>query len=319
MSNPSSYFYVMGPRNAEDLAPVPNTPWFIASGMADAVGGRGGLYVVDRRTRVARAAWSDGGLRVMHDPAYSDFGTPVAASALSAHGLHLEPDGGEYLLYVVNHGERESIELFSISVDDQGPSFTWIGAIAVPYPSHGNAVALLRDGTIVMTVTHQLNDSAYFRRIERGENTGYLLRWHPQGGWARIDGSDTSCPNGLLAARDGKTIYVACTGGRGVARMQLQGAGRDRAGLRDTVDIGFAPDNIRWNEDGSICAAGFATVRDPAPRACRVNPETLEFTPIALPPHTPEFERVATAVEIDRELWLSPYLGDRIAVLERPS
>ena len=41
--------YVWGPINAEDLAPVPASPWLITSGMTGISAAHGRLYAVDRR------------------------------------------------------------------------------------------------------------------------------------------------------------------------------------------------------------------------------------------------------------------------------
>lgn len=310
------YQFLTGFANPEDLVPVPDTQWLIASGMGDPDKGEpGGLYAIDRTSREVHRLWPSGNGMIARDGAYDDFASPVSPAAFMTHGICLEtrPDGRDRL-YAVNHGERESIEIFDLRVAGGAVKLDWVGGIAVPYPSHGNAVARLADGTVLMSCIYRLDDPDFGARIGRGEKTGYLLSWRKSRGWMKIAGSEASCPNGLIASEDGETLFTANTGSRTVTRSKLDPHKASVSG-HVSVDLGFAPDNLRWNEDGSICAAGFASLSDPAPRACRIDPRTLEITHFALPPHTADFEYVATAVMVDRELWLSVYQGDKVAVI----
>src|SRR3546814_13971001 len=58
-------------------------------------------------------------------------------SSLAPHGLALRPEGGDSVLYVVNHGGRESIERFRVTAE--GPTLSVRGEVRLPLPKNGVA------------------------------------------------------------------------------------------------------------------------------------------------------------------------------------
>lgn len=316
VSDEKAYELIGGFSNPEDLAPIPGTDWIIASSMvAEESGKSGALYLIDRRHRTMRKIWPSATQKVAAQLAFTDFARPVSPENVMAHGMCLEPQiNGKYRLYTVNHNERKSIEVFDVEADASGVELSWVGGISIPYPSHGNAVAVMKDGTILMTCTHPLHETQFLERIRRRERTGYLMSWQAGRGWNILEDSEASCPNGLLVDEDRETIFVANTGTHDVLRAKLD-LDRSKISQFDRVDLGFAPDNLRWNADGSICAGGFAAVGDFPPHACKIDPATLRVTRFSLPPHNAQFECVSTAIVIEGELWLSVFEGDKVAVL----
>ena len=61
-----------------------------------------------------------------------------------------------------------------------------------------------------------------------------------------------SAPNGVIIAPDGKRVFVAASAGREVARIDLDA----KPPKKDTVDVGFFPDNLRWSPDGKTIYVG---------------------------------------------------------------
>ena len=54
-------------------------------------------------------------------------------------------------LYVVNHGGRESIEIFTLDPKGAEPAVTWNGCAVMPSHTWPNSVAPLPDGGMVVT------------------------------------------------------------------------------------------------------------------------------------------------------------------------
>src|SRR3546814_16748241 len=85
--------------------------WVIASSMVVGTQPQGALYLIDAKTSTpARIALT------------AAEGTPRCPSgfqprSLAPHGLALRPEGGDSVLYVVNHGGRDSIDRFRVQAE----------------------------------------------------------------------------------------------------------------------------------------------------------------------------------------------------------
>jgi hypothetical protein len=91
--------FICGAEHPEDLAHLPGTRWMIASGLS--VGA--GLKLLDREGHTATTLqWTSA------------------------------PMDGRYRLYVVNHGGRESIEIFDVAPGPGAPSLAWRGCVLKP-------------------------------------------------------------------------------------------------------------------------------------------------------------------------------------------
>ena len=111
----------------EDLAVVPGSAWVIASG--NRAGGR--LHLVSVRDKTATTlfpgATSSEQLDAATYPMCPGPMDPDEGDAFNAHGLYLEPGpDAVHTLYVVHHGNRESIEVFEVDARAQ-PTLTWVG------------------------------------------------------------------------------------------------------------------------------------------------------------------------------------------------
>jgi hypothetical protein len=305
--------YIRGPRNPEDLVAVPETPWVIASGLADKNFPQGALYLIDGRTKV----W-----RVLYPTERSVVSGAVDPSHFTAHGLNLRVGKGKIdTLYVVNHAERESIEFFELDASRDLPTIRWTGCAVFPNPVFGNGVAALPDGGFVATAFFLKGDPRLAEKVKAGEPTGYVLEWHPGAGWRKIPGSEGSLPNGVEVSSDGKWLYVANTGNKNVVRLSL-GPGSVQ---KTVIATDFAPDNLRWNTDGklwltgqekscgteAICTAPFQILR--------LDPTTLQAEAFRHAATAPDFGAGTVALQVGAELWVGTYRGDRIACFPNPN
>ena len=121
--------------------------------------------------------------------------------------------------------------------------------------------------------------------------------------------------NGLLASKDGKTLWVNETGRQRVVRITVDGSVPPVY-----AKVGFNPDNLRWAPDGTILVAGQIIPRlNPSLGAANgwgvshLNPQTMTVTPILTEPGRSEFSNATVALQVGNTLWLGSFRGDRIA------
>ena len=87
--------------------------------------------------------------------------------------------------------------------------------------------------------------------------------------------------------------------------------------------VDFNPDNLRWAPDGTIFVTGqfihgqkldglngWATVR--------LDPKTLQITPVVKEPGYPEFDNATSTVQVGQTLWFGTFQGDRMAYRPAP-
>lgn len=319
---PTDLGFVLGLYNAEDIAPIPGSRWMVASGMAGPEHPQGHLYLVDTVEKTSEELFpSQVEIRESREP-YDKVAAPDVAS-FNAHGLALRPvDERRHLLYLVNHGQREAIEVFEIEMTADRPAVAWIGAITQAPGVWGNAVAAMPDGGIVATNYLDLNDATAFDRVYAGKVTGSLMEWHPGEGWHEVPHSAFSAPNGVDVSPDGRWFFVASWATKSFVRLS-RGVSPVR---RETVQLDFLADNVKWS-DGRLFTAG--QISEPkivfdgvtsqascnfAVAAASVDPETLAVQELARFEH-PVFGTAATVLPVNGQLWISSAANDRIAYI----
>jgi sugar lactone lactonase YvrE len=249
-------------------------------------------------------------------------GSPGAA--FSPHGLDLfrRPDGRTGLL-VVNHGGRESVELFEVGGTPTAPALEWRGCAIPGEPHFLNDVAALPEGGFV--VTHMMPRSgtlgAVYQQLRgsMGFATGYVLEWSEQDGFRPIPGTEGGMPNGVAVSADGRYVFV-----------NLYLAGEVRRVARDGSEppLGIEvsqPDNLNWAPDGRLLVAshdaGLSEMMacvDLEEGACpiafailAIDPTTMAIEPVFENKGAPMGAGTA-AVELDGELFIGSFAGDRI-------
>jgi hypothetical protein len=242
--------YICGPVASEDLVAVPGTPWLVASGLN--IGTPAHLYLIDDRTRRARVLFPVGTPEMQLDPTlHSDCKAPPQLASLSVDGLGLRTTGNrQHLLYAANHGDRYAIEIFRLDARPTLPTLAWVGCVAMPIGTLPNAVVPLADGGLIISSFHDPRDKQAWQRMSRGENTGSVWEWHAGKGVHKIDIGPVSGANGLAISADERTLYVS-------AWSSSQLLVIDRLSLaRRHLPLGFMPDNIKRNDDGTLLVAG---------------------------------------------------------------
>ena len=143
--------------------------------------------------------------------------------------------------------------------------------------------------------------------------------WQPDSGWAKVPGSETNGPNGLVASPDGRWFYIGGWGTRSLIRVS-----RGQTPVQtDAVEVGFHIDNVRWAPDGSLLAAGHlgdspeSIFECAGQRQCdgvtsrvaKVDPEDLTAEEIVRYPSNEHVILGTVALQVGDEIWLGGVAG----------
>ena len=317
-----------GPTKPEDLILLESGTVFL-SGMSENPGsedgGAGSLHAVDPETGELTNVWTAENITEAHDTTtFRECDGPLDPSVAAPHGLGSETsdDGTEYL-YVVNHGGRESIEVFTV----ENEALTWVGCSTLPEGSMGNGVVADpdTDGFYVTNFLNPADMQAEFEKAFAGETTGEVLHWTPENGWSVVEGSEMSTPNGIAVSEDGDSLYVASWGGRELVELD-----RTTGEVLNTVAMEIMPDNLRYTEDGHLLVTGqvidsfetfvgyeFGDLK-PAERydVFALDPETFTVDIVAAG-EVPGFGNPTTALEVGDRIFVGSVAGDKILQLDK--
>ncbi|HTO69503.1 MAG TPA: hypothetical protein VMR31_06545 [Myxococcota bacterium] len=315
---------VCGFHNPEDLALLPGGRALVASQLGSIDGSKpGSLVFYDLATDAISPAFPTAeAAQAAPSPGWGDPHCPGPPGvAFDPHGidLALRPDGARVLL-AVNHGGRESIELFELAGAPDAPALHWRGCAVAPDDASLNAVAGLPDGGLVTTKmtsrTHPvLSLLAGLLRLP----TGCVLEWQPATGFRELAGTGGSGPNGVAVSRDGEVLYVD-----EYFSDQVRKIARRTGELLDWVEVA-SPDNIHWTPQGFLLVAShnapfldiFACAdleRGQCPfyfSVLAVEPKRLVLTTI-YENGGPPMGAGTVAVRAGDEIFVGTFAGDRI-------
>ena len=325
--------FICDVRNVEDLLLVPNTKWVIGSGFNWEPESQNYLHLFNAENETG-AAVQPFEIAIRPDTVAYPNCTPPDWKTFGPHGLGLGATVGTHsVLYVVNHGGREAVEVFDVDVSRDGPRFTWTGCVVAPQGFWPDAVAALPDGGIVVTAMMDSSDpDGSMKKLLHGEPVGEIKEWHPGVGFTDIPASvGFLAPNGVIVSPDGKYIFVAMSTGRQVARI-TRGQHPPKV---DVSPTGIMPDNLRWSASGrSILVGGhdistelfIERIRasmapsneggnvDSPFKILRMDPETMQMTEVLKSGVYGVMGGGTGAIEVGNKLWVSTCKGDRIAI-----
>jgi hypothetical protein len=296
--------------DVEDFLPVAGGRWLVGGSYKQ---GSVGLYLIDTRAKTAKAVSLS--LAAKPDPMYAGCAAPDLKN-LSTHGLDVQVVKGHIKVLVINHGGRESVEIFRLHPESN--SAEWIGCALPPESVNGNAIAAMAHGEFIMTKFMDTRDKEGFQHILSGQVTGAVYRWAPGKGFDEVPGTALSGDNGLLASADGRWLYVNAYGTHEIYRLPLSGNGE-----RSVAKVDFSPDNLRWAPDGSILVTGqFINAKTLSSlhgwATARLDPKTMAVTPVVKEAGLKVFDDATSAVQIGHTLWFGTFRGDRVAYLRLP-
>jgi hypothetical protein len=316
---------VCGFRNPEDIELLPDGHTLLISEMGSMDGSApGSLSLFDTQsgviTRLPRfvdasaMGWGD-----------ANCTTPPGA-ALSPHGIDLVRRADlRWELLVVNHGGRESVEVFEVLDRNGGWHLEWRGCVIPPPGTWMNDVAGLPNGDFLISDMFPREGfsvagiSVHMLRGMLGFDTGQVLRCDPAGSCAPVPGTTAAFPNGIQTDTEGKVLFLNAYLNGEVRKISLE-----NGELLGNVEV-EAPDNSQWSADGKLlvashtdgahrmnacfgirsgaCAAAFAIVE--------IDPSTLATR--TLMSHAGEPMGAATvAQQTEDALYVGSFVGDRI-------
>jgi hypothetical protein len=311
---------ICGLKNAEDMIRIDDSRWAIVSRLAKAPANPGGFFLVDLEKQTAQVLMPD-----ISSPAATAYaGCPGAPSLsqLVTHGLDLRrgPDGRTEL-FAVNHGGRQSIEVFNVRVASDKPELVWEGCVVLPSDVASNAVAALPDGMAV--TSFGASDSQSLADLLAGRPAGFVALWKPQTGWTHVPNSDFGGDNGVASSPDGKTLYIDDWNDGTLRVLSLR-----RVKEPMEIKLGdFHPDNLHWLPDGRLLIAGqIGKPRDIISCAdggnCGVGSMVVVVDATSrrvrlrwIVPPTATFAAASTALLYGSDYWVSSFRGDRIVRL----
>lgn len=248
--------------NIEDMLATPDGKWVIGSGMAVANSQPGGLYAINIASKSLVRLYPFQASSEPHtsvQPEDSSCPGELAPGDFAPHGMSLQqtPEGN-WSLYVVNHGGRESVEIFSLATNKEAeqPLLSWQDCIVLPPGTSANSAAVATDGSVYITAAGDtfapvVKADAKTPASDIPFPPGGILAWSRTLGWREIPSARISQPNGLLLSADNQHLYAADWTGKAVLHIDLQNPQASRSLILD-----FMPDNLRWDSDGFFWAAG---------------------------------------------------------------
>jgi DNA-binding beta-propeller fold protein YncE len=246
--------------------------------------------------------------------------TESLGSRVGAHGLSLSRRGsGEWQLYVVNHLERESMEMYELLPDGAAWQLVWHGCVFADKPY--NDVAALADGGFVATRPQAIQQEG--QNLFDGGPSGNVAIWSPGSGEQVLPGSDYAYPNGVLVSADGAFVYISGWTSSTFHRYDLR---QQRETGR--IELGFMPDNLTWTPRGSILAAGIKGVGGNCPAdsgvpciqsamVAEVDPQTLQMTLVFDSGGQALISGTSVAIEATGSIYIGSFQGNRLIRVPR--
>jgi len=312
-----------GTHNPEDLELTPDGKYLIATqfvnqGRSGAAGAGMALFDLATKTFAKMAVTSE------PDKSWGDPACPgPIGDALVSHGESLaKRKNGVWALYVVNHGGRQSIEMFEVKKAAGGWALVWRGCEVASHDY--NDVAILPDGGFVGTYPTGLPSGGTGGPFG-GAITGYVARWTPGSGESEIANTRMRYPNGVVVSADGRSMYVNEFAGRQVFKYDLA-----KAEQIGSVKVDFLPDNLTWTKDGHLLAAGVKGARGDCPpgsgRPCIQGFGVAEIDPARMQArtifdsatHEPLIGGVSVALKVGDSIYLGAFQGDRLVKIPYP-
>ncbi len=318
---------ICGTHSPEDLEWTPDGKQLIVSQFVNSQGRAG-----------------DAGLTV-YDPVQNSFSRiPVTAEPLKnwgeaacpgpigdglrPHGTSLaKRNGGKNQLYVVNHGGRESIEMYEVKQTGGALSLVWHGCVVSSQAY--NDVAALPDGGFVATHPTALQTPGM--DLFAGQPSGYVSRWVPGSGETELPDTRRGYPNGVIVSAGQRYVYFNAWTAKEVHKYDLQA--RKEVAM---VKLDFMPDNLTWTARGKILAAGIKSPRGECPAGsggldkvpCRqssvvaeIHPETMLAKTIfdsasmfkSVTPGKPApISGASVALQMGKSIYIGAFEGDRL-------
>jgi hypothetical protein len=317
-------------QNPEDLVRIPGSPFLILSEFGSLESQKpGALTLLDTRNERLTPLFPQGGIGaepvVEEGPDWGSARCPGPMNAaFSPHGIDLlRRADGKLALYAVNHGSRESVEIFEVRPSGESFDVAWRGCVPAQDKGFWNDVAALPDGGFVAThmfdETHGIGVLTSYTRAMLGGDTGYVVEWSPKSGLHKLPNTELPFPNGIAVSRDGREIFVNVYMQGEIRRIE-----RSTGKVLATANV-TRPDNLSWTDEGTLLVASqvadLMATGDCAKLtegACPVAFEILEVDPTRMTTQRilrhegAPMGAATSAVRVGDELFVGSFASDRL-------
>lgn len=320
---------ICGFHNPEDIVLSPSGRLLVVSQLSsEEEHAPGSLVVFDPATSTKTPLLQ--GARI--DGASGEWGssecTPLELGRINPHGIDIEQrSDGRSELFVVNHGDRESVELFEVVESDVQLTLVPRGCVNAPPNAFLNDVVGLRDGGFWASHMYphdSVQTLVLLRMLLTSYAPGMAYEWKPDSGFRIIPGTEVQFGNGVEKSEDERFLFLNGYLGNEVVKIDVA-AGRRMGNV--TVEH---PDNLSWSPDGLLLVAShrgsILKTKDcfslkegtcPVPFAIvGVNTDTMTARTL-LEQDGPPMGAATVARVLGEDVYLGTFAGDRIARLRR--
>lgn len=323
-------------KNPEDLVLLPDNKTLLVSEM--------GEFMTDATGELSTFDLTEGiklPIQMVWENKLSNWGqqncSPPNPSLFSPHGIDIvQREDGKYQVLVVNHGGRESVELFDLMPNvvnnpqtkndsDNTPLFPkwtlfWRGCAQPPGDPFLNDVVGLSNGGFL--VTHMWDKSHLYATLVLkyllGIETGWVWGWQQETGFQRVENSSGVAPNGIAIDRRASIAYINMYGQNQLVALNLTTSERIAE-----VDV-QQPDNVTLDDDGMVWIASHK--HNPVTEDCKevtsgpcllpfeivkFDPNSLKTTPIVTH-HGTSMGYATVALNHGGTLYIGSAHGDRL-------
>jgi hypothetical protein len=257
-------------------------------------------------------------------------GNPGAS--IAPHGIALrQREDLRWQLAVVNHGGRESVEMFELLDSAQGPQLQWRGCVVPPDGTYMNDLALLKNGGFIASHMFDRNSPQIFGRplaafkAMAGSPTGYVFEWQADSGFRVLEDSRGAFLNGIEVSSDDQHVFAAVYFGGEIKKLERV-SGKQLA----TAAVAHA-DNLAWDAQGNLLAASqhgsigelLTCISNPGSNCVlpysiiRIDPQTL-LGEVLLTHAGAPMGAGTVARQVGGDLYIGSFSGDRIVHLPYP-
>jgi hypothetical protein len=315
-------------QNPEDLVPSPANRRILVSQYGDMAGQRpGSLVAYQPASGVIEPLFPAGG-RIEPAEGWGEVDcTPPEPAYFAPHGIDIDQIvTGEHVLYVVNHGGREAVEMFEVQEDDSGLELIWRGCVMAPEDGYFNDLVVLRSGEFRVSQMFPRDANPIWMALRiwaTGHTPGFVWHWSPANGFERLPGSDAQFANGVEKSADERFLFVNSYFGGEVIKVDTE------TGARVGAAAVPSPDNLAWSPTGELLVASHAAsitdtlaCQELTTGACgfrfrivALDPDTLA-TRVLLDHEGPPMGAVTVALPFDDAVYLGTFAGDRIGKVD---
>jgi len=323
--------------NPEDMDLLPDHKTLVITEMGNMEGSKpGNLVSFNTETQIITTLFPFSETNTAADLTTENWGTKncpgLPDNKFAPHGISLKQrNDGRWQLAVINHGGRETVEMFEVlqnhSENGEQYSLAWRGCVLPPDGTYMNDLALLKDGGFVASHMFDKHAPIIFGmstgiwKSQLHMNTGYVFEWLPTASetFRVLEESHGPFINGIEISADDKTVFANVYAGNEIRKLDRVSG--KRLGSAEVTQT----DNIAWDQHGFLlgashtgkkldqmdcmkhpgetCGFGFTIVR--------INPETMATENIFQHEGAP-MGAATIAREVGDSLYIGSFSGNRI-------